>query len=102
MKITKKMIRDLIKEELKIISEAQVGDNIGTSDAKKQFRQSGAKDIGAGGVSNQERGVVLMLQKQLLSLSKDGSLGPVMTLIKQLSDKLAKLGHSGKDSPPEV
>ena len=43
-----------------------------------------------------------MLQKQLLSLSKDGSLGPVMTLIKQLSDKLAKLGHSGKDSPPEV
>ena len=39
------MIRDLIKEELKIISEAQVGDNIGTSDAKKQFRQSGAKDI---------------------------------------------------------
>ena len=96
------MIRDLIKEELKIVSEAQVGGNIGTSDAKKQFRQSGAKDIGAGGVSNQERGVVLMLQKQLLSLSKDGSLGPVMTLIKQLSDKLAKLGHSGEDRPPEV
>lgn len=100
MKITKAKLKELIKEEFEKLFEEPIGDMVGTTAAKKQIRQKSMKDIGSAGVTNQERGIILTLQNQLLSLSKEGTLVPVMTLLKQLSKKLSELGHSGEEEAP--
>jgi hypothetical protein len=83
MKISKKELKELIKEEF---------EKVRTADVRSSAVQ-GVKDKVAGGVTDQERGIIQRLQQQLTKAAQVGNIasGKVLRLAQMLSQELAKV-----------
>tara|TARA_R100000808_G_C2013609_1_gene65064 strand:- start:43 stop:387 length:345 start_codon:yes stop_codon:yes gene_type:complete len=97
MSITSEKLKNLIKEELDRVLEA---DTLGTGKGRQAARDQ-SLEVGRTAISGIERAVIVKLQRQLLDAAKVSNIatGPVATLVKRLSAALAKLGISGEDTP---
>ena len=90
MNITKEKLMDIIKEELDLLEFD--GDKVSTSDVKK-----GAVGVGkaqtAGGINDQERGVIQTMQSKLTTAAENGNIaaGKALNLMKLLVDELDKI-----------
>ena len=90
-KITKKELKQLIKEEFEKVKTAAVRGQ--AMDQMKQARQSTIND--------KERGVIQSLQQQLTQAAQQGNImtGKVFRLANLLSQELAKVVAAGAEEP---
>jgi hypothetical protein len=91
MKITKSQLKQIIKEEFEKTTSATM----------RSGAMQGVKDVTAGGISDQERGVIQKLQAQLARAAKIGNItsGRVFQLAQRLSAELEKV--SPAETPEE-
>ena len=94
MEITKKELMKIIQEELADMAK------VSTSDVRKSMAVDTKAKV-AGGVNDQERGIIQKLQDQLTSAAASGNItsGRVFRLAQMLSDELLKM--SGGEPSPE-
>ena len=90
-KLTKKELKQLIKEEFEKVKTAAVRGQ--AMDQMKQARQSTIND--------KERGVIQSLQQQLTQAAQQGNImtGKVFRLANLLSQELAKVVAAGAEEP---
>jgi hypothetical protein len=92
-KLTKKELKQLIKEEFEKVKTAAVRGQ--AMDQMKQARQSTIND--------KERGVIQSLQQQLTQAAQQGNImtGKVFRLANLLSQELAKVVAAGDEAVPD-
>tara|TARA_Y100000296_G_C4942116_1_gene141996 strand:+ start:140 stop:481 length:342 start_codon:yes stop_codon:yes gene_type:complete len=92
MKLTTLELKQIVREELKKVVE---GDDFGKAGAG-ETRKSGyeaAKETGKGGITDQERGIILKLQQQLIQAARQGNIvqGNALRYAKLFSQELEKM-----------
>jgi len=86
MNLTKQEMMKIIKEEL---------DKVTASDVRKDASAS-ARETGASGITDQERGLIKKLQSQLTTAAKSGNVatGRALKLAQMLSAELSKMSEA--------
>ncbi len=84
-----------VKSVKKQLDEAEEVEKLGTSDARKKQQQL-AKDVGASGVTNLERGLIDALQQRLIAAAEIGNIGTgkILSLSRTLAQEIVKLMKS--------
>tara|TARA_R110000824_G_scaffold104480_3_gene248019 strand:+ start:5448 stop:5753 length:306 start_codon:yes stop_codon:yes gene_type:complete len=100
MKINKRQLRQIINEEVKTFENKMT-----SQDAAKALRgQRGSKGVGASGINDAERGVMMELLAALKLAAAAGNItsGTTGTLIERLMTLLQKVAGAPAAPPEEV
>ena len=115
MKLTEQRLKQIIKEELKFLNEAEEGDEFGTLGSKRTSKSQRSKDLRQGasdithktGVDSKELGIIGQME-ELLSILADKTdikAGPANAVIKaaykRLKSQLQKILDLEKEKPQQ-
>ena len=102
MNITKEKLMDIIKEEFELLELDY--DKVSTSDVKSGAIGAGKAQT-AGGINDQERGVIQTMQSKLTAAAESGNIaaGKALNLMKLLVQELDKMtGGTPEETPEET
>ena len=97
MKLTKKQLKEIIKEELNSLNEIEAGEGSKPSDAKAELVKL-SQDITAGPINDKERKTILDLAKTLTAMATGGELNQ-QAILTYLEKAVEAIKDKLKDPP---
>jgi len=98
MKLTKKQLKEIIKEELNSLNEIEAGEGSKPGDAKAELVKL-SQDITAGPINDKERKTILDLTKTLTTMATSGELNQ-QAILTYLEKAVEVIQDKLKDPPP--